>query len=225
MAKILFLDDNPARHQLMDERYPGEEIFHASDIYTFQQMILGDDDWDEIWLDHDLNDYNAQSLLHDGTEATGVDACGFLVRMAIDTNTTKIIVHSSNGNGAAAMMKFLTEHNVEARWKMFDDSPDRITKLEADWEALEQLAELVDRCQREDYDYGAEASKWIATYGTDVVQKLRNSNLEGVSGQCSDCTQAAKDYGPVFMCVKHYQEIKQANAENYELDTEESEHG
>jgi hypothetical protein len=132
MAKILFLDDNPARHKLMDERYPDDEIFHAHDLYTFRQMILVEDGWDEIWFDHDLNDFEAKSLVHDGTEATGLDACGFLVKWKSNWTKTKIVVHSSNGTGAAAMMKFLTDHNVAAQWKMFDDSKDRIEKLELD---------------------------------------------------------------------------------------------
>ena len=171
MAKILFLDDNPARHRLMDERYPGDEIFHAQDLYTFRQMILVEDGWDEIWLDHDLNDFEAKSLLHDGNEATGMDACGLMVRLTIDWTKIKIIVHSSNGNGARAMMKFLTEHGVVSQWNMFDDSNDRIEKLELDWAATEELRDLVDKIQNEDgHDYSQEAAEWVATYGIDVIQ-------------------------------------------------------
>jgi len=117
MSRILFFDDNPARHELMNGKFPNDNITHVYDISIFQQLLPELDQFDTIYLDHDLNDFDAQSLLWDGQKATGLDACGMMVKFP---TKAEIIIHSSNGQGAAAMVDFLASRGITSYWKMWD---------------------------------------------------------------------------------------------------------
>ena len=121
--RILFLDDNSARHEVMDTRYPLDEIIHVYDIHAYREALEKYDRFDMVSLDHDLNDFHEEghrSYICD-SQATGVDACGYLMNYR-DKLPAVIGIHSSNGNGARAMMTFLDSKGVAHRWIMFQDS-------------------------------------------------------------------------------------------------------
>jgi CheY-like chemotaxis protein len=120
-TRILFLDDNPARHDIMDARYPLDEIIHVYDIDEYREALERYDHFDMISLDHDLNDFEHRSYMGD-CDLTGRDACGYLMRY-LHKAPEVIHIHSSNGDGARDMMAFLDSRGVSNRWIMFDDNP------------------------------------------------------------------------------------------------------
>lgn len=118
---ILFLDDNPARHETMDSRYPSAQIIHTYSIDEFREALEKHEHFDEIWLDYNLNDFQELGYFSycAGNEADGVDACGYLMKFM--DKVCEIVIHSSNGDGARAMLAFLQSRGVtKARWKMFE---------------------------------------------------------------------------------------------------------
>jgi hypothetical protein len=120
---ILFLDDNPARHEAMDSQYPLDLIVHAYDLDGFRSALETLDSFDVVSLDYDLNNFTElgfSSALWDGSEATGVDACGYMVKFR-EKLPEEILVHSSNGTGARAMVEFLEGKGLQVRWKMWSD--------------------------------------------------------------------------------------------------------
>lgn len=116
--RILFLDDCQYRHDEMDKRNPDDEIIHAKTIWDFLDALNKYDYFDKVSLDHDLNDYDVESIIDD-REVTGVDACGLMMQHRKKLPTI-IDIHSSNGNGARAMIRFLKERGIETRWKFFE---------------------------------------------------------------------------------------------------------
>ena len=130
--RILFLDDNPARHSIMDRKYPSDEIVHAYDIDTYREALGQYDHFDMISLDHDLNDFTelGYSSHIAGSELTGVDACGYLMKFLHKAPET-IHIHSSNADGVRDMISFLDSRGVKNRWTMMpvifvDDSEESL---------------------------------------------------------------------------------------------------
>ncbi|MCK9567561.1 hypothetical protein M0R72_01265 [Candidatus Pacearchaeota archaeon] len=115
--RILFLDDNPARHDIMDAQYPLDEIIHVYDIDTYRDALEKYDHFDMISLDHDLNDFEHRSYMGD-SDLTGRDACGYLMKY-LHKAPAVIHIHSSNEEGARDMAEFLDSRGVKNRWKMF----------------------------------------------------------------------------------------------------------
>ncbi|MFA5202786.1 MAG: cyclic-phosphate processing receiver domain-containing protein [Lentisphaeria bacterium] len=121
---ILFLDDNPARHDQMDRDFPDDTIIHIYNIHDFRTALEEHEKFDIVSLDHDLNDFTKlgskhQSIMAFG-EATGRDACGFMMKFRHKL-PSEIIIHSSNQEGARSMMEFLDSRQISYRWKMFND--------------------------------------------------------------------------------------------------------
>jgi CheY-like chemotaxis protein len=121
---ILFLDDNPARHALMDEWNPLDTIIHVYNIHDFRTALEECEKFDVVSLDHDLNDFTELGVKHRSVmsfgEATGRDACGYMMKY-LHKLPPEIIIHSSNETGARSMMDFLDSRQISYRWKMFND--------------------------------------------------------------------------------------------------------
>lgn len=108
--KILFLDDDDLRHELFAEWMEGHEVVHAHSIGEFL-AALGNHTFDEVWLDHDLNDFALQYQSVDPTDnrrLTGNDACHILA--AVATYKPKVVIHSWNNLGAENMLGSLKCH-------------------------------------------------------------------------------------------------------------------
>ena len=122
--RILFLDDNPARHDLMDARYPLDEIVHVYNIDKYREALEAYDHFDMISLDHDLNDFGKRKYIggYGDCDLTGRDACGYLMRY-LHKAPEVIHIHSSNPDGAHDMMSFLDSRGVKNRWIIFNDNP------------------------------------------------------------------------------------------------------
>ena len=124
--RILFLDDDPDRHELMDNRYPSDEIIHVYTLDAYREALGKYDSFDMISLDHDLNDFTEldyHSYICD-SEGTGRDACGYLIKF-LHKAPARIHIHSSNEDGARDMMEFLDSRGVKNTWVEFNDKPDQ----------------------------------------------------------------------------------------------------
>lgn len=125
--RILFLDDDPDRHELMDRRHPLDEVIHVYDLDEYREALSKYDSFGMISLDHDLNDFTEvhkhRSYIGD-SEGTGRDACGYLIKF-LHKAPEEIIIHSSNEDGAVEMMLFLYSRGVASRRVVFNDSQDQ----------------------------------------------------------------------------------------------------
>jgi len=111
--RILFLDDDDLRHEVFAEQAKagGHEAFHARTLGEFMGLTDGKH-FDEIWLDHDLNDFQHESKWTDmyGTgEQTGVDAARWLAVQLPEHRPAKVVIHSWNPTGANRMRAILEE--------------------------------------------------------------------------------------------------------------------
>jgi hypothetical protein len=124
---ILFLDDDPDRHQQMDRRFIDDIIIHCWTVDDVIDCLNSPIKCDIVSLDHDLNDFDSKSVLYDGQEATGMDVCGFLVGRGFQDKLPDVIdIHSTNHNGAQRMRDFLQARGFTVRWIPFkcDDDQD-----------------------------------------------------------------------------------------------------
>ena len=124
MKKLLFLDDDKTRHDAVEasSQHTNVEVIHC---FTLDQFIAALKDPDNttfsmVSLDHDLNDFDSKSVAYDGQEATGLDACGFLVRDEFATKLPDtIFIHSVNPCGAKNMQMFLESRGFNVVWIPF----------------------------------------------------------------------------------------------------------
>jgi CheY-like chemotaxis protein len=111
--RILFLDDDDLRHEVFAEQAKagGHEAFHARTLGEFMGLTDGKH-FDEVWLDHDLNDFQHESkwtdMYGDG-EQNGVDAARWLAAQLPEHRPSKVVIHSWNPTGAARMRATLEE--------------------------------------------------------------------------------------------------------------------
>lgn len=123
--RLLFLDDNPYRHNQTDVAYPSSryDVVHCYTLDDFLNALEAFDRFDVVSLDHDLNDFHSKSVSFDGQEATGMDACGFLANKRFRSKVPDtIIVHSVNPCGAQNMCHFLASHGFRPFWRMFKEA-------------------------------------------------------------------------------------------------------
>jgi len=115
---ILILDDDKQRHNRFKLWFIGHSVRHVYTVKEFIQQI-SQNQFDYIFLDHDLNDHDAISV-SDGREQTGLDAAKALSQLPRKFWPKEVIVHSFNPMGAKAMVEELQSHGLKVlRW-MFD---------------------------------------------------------------------------------------------------------
>jgi hypothetical protein len=111
--RTLFLDDDPARAKLFQDRYPG-----AIWVRTVEECLaLLSTSWDEVHLDHDLG--GEVFVDHDRGD------CGMAVVRWLCQEprphllTAQFIVHSHNANAACMMAFQLTSSGYQAKVQPF----------------------------------------------------------------------------------------------------------
>lgn len=111
--KILFLDDDDLRHEVFAEQAKagGHEPFHAHTVDEFAGLI-DLHDFDEVWLDHDLNDFQYESKgadMYGSGLLDGTAAAHWLVSLLPERRPQKVVIHSWNPPGANRMRAILEE--------------------------------------------------------------------------------------------------------------------
>jgi len=107
--RVLVVDDCRSRLFCLKEYHAIPEwATHAGDAHEGIAR-MEPDSWDAIWLDHDLATHTP-----DGKAVTGLDVTRALIdRIPPGPGAPKIIVHSTNLEGARSMMAALREAGFE----------------------------------------------------------------------------------------------------------------
>lgn len=117
--RILFLDDDSDRHEIMDTLFPLDDIIHVYDIDSYREALERYDSFDMISLDYDLNDFQDDHHSRFGDcDLNGRDACGYLMKY-LHKAPDVINIHSTNEDGANEMVEFLNSRGVKNQRSTF----------------------------------------------------------------------------------------------------------
>lgn len=115
--KALFLDDMKERHRIFHGDFGSQfEVTHA---YSYDQFIgeMLNDDFDILFLDHDLSGAAINCDPDNIDERTGTDVAKWLVKhfeFASNNKRPGVVVHSLNPIGRTRMVCLLNEGGIEA---------------------------------------------------------------------------------------------------------------
>jgi len=111
------------RHDEFDRRYKAHHVVH---VYRYYQCLdeLSKGGWDLVHLDHDLGDevINADTTIDGWGKTrllTGYDVANWLCSCNDDLLPKRIIVHSINPTGGAAMCQVLKSRGVPTIFQPF----------------------------------------------------------------------------------------------------------
>jgi CheY-like chemotaxis protein len=120
--KLLFLDDDKARHKYMLYNFQDTDNTY---VFTFDECtkaLQDNERFDIVMLDHDLNDYEHQSVTNTGLytvggeELTGFDVAKWITtHLPADKWPDTIIVHSVNPVGAKRMVDHLKGFGINTK--------------------------------------------------------------------------------------------------------------
>jgi CheY-like chemotaxis protein len=112
--RILILDDDKDRHDGFAELYANDERVH---VYTAEHaaQALDSQDFDAVYLDHDLN---GTAYAPSSTES-GYAAAVHITHMAPERRPKKVFVHSWNPPGAYNMVRVLRRAGVDVVYKPY----------------------------------------------------------------------------------------------------------
>ena len=112
--KVLLLDDDSRRHRWFIKRFRGDELDVAETVQEAKEF-LAENNYDAIFLDHDLLPHHYESNDHGDTENTGYAVAEWLNERSDLQRAATIIVHTRNADAAILMVLKLREsgRNVE----------------------------------------------------------------------------------------------------------------
>lgn len=103
VLKMLFLDDEPVRHETFAGCYEGHEIWHAYNLIQFQKALDRCEHFDVVSFDYDL-----------GPNENGHDcAMEMLQRLPFERWPKVAWVHSWNPTGAIHLLETLKRSGIE----------------------------------------------------------------------------------------------------------------
>lgn len=111
---VFLLDDDKRRHRWFEKRFAGDTLVVAETVADAKKL-LADDQFDAIFLDHDLLPHHYESNDHDDFANTGFGVAEFLTERPELQRAATIIVHTRNADAAIPMVQKLREtgRNVE----------------------------------------------------------------------------------------------------------------
>lgn len=113
LPKMLFLDDDQARHDYVWEKLPHWDITSVYDTRNCQ-YLLATQEWDLVSLDHDIGDGQ-----------TGYDVVAFMATLPDDKRPKYVNVHSYNPVGRERMVNKLKEDG----YVVFDYMTHKLTEV------------------------------------------------------------------------------------------------
>lgn len=126
--KILFLDDERLRYEIFLKNHPNDDIVWANSLGRFCEILrLSPEAFDEIRLDHDLNDAG---------DGDGQDAAFIVTLLPPEKRPKRVIVHSWNPPCGSLMMLILNQANmgIEVIREPFDGGDEYIDRLNDEWD-------------------------------------------------------------------------------------------
>lgn len=111
---VFLLDDDRRRHRWFEKRFSGDDLDIAETVEEAKKF-LSKENYDAIFLDHDLLPAHYESNDHDDYANTGLAIAEFLNERAELQRAATIIVHTRNADAAIPMVQKLREsgRNVE----------------------------------------------------------------------------------------------------------------
>jgi len=111
---VMLLDDDHRRHRWFAKRFDGDYLDIAENVEDAKEF-LGENNYDAIFLDHDLLPHHYESNDHDDFAQTGYAVALWLKENPERQRAATIIVHTRNADAAIPMVQTLREtgRNVE----------------------------------------------------------------------------------------------------------------
>lgn len=111
---VMLLDDDTRRHRWFAKRFSGDDLDIADNVED-AKVFLSENNYDAIFLDHDLLPHHYESNDHDDFHQTGYAVALWLKQNADVQRAATIIVHTRNADAAIPMVQALRDsgRNVE----------------------------------------------------------------------------------------------------------------
>jgi hypothetical protein len=114
----MLLDDDKRRHRWFDKRFSGDGLDIAETVEE-AKVLLAENSYDAIFLDHDLLPHHYESNDHDDFASTGYAIAEFLNERADLQRAATIIVHTRNADAAILMVQKLRESGRSVEYCAF----------------------------------------------------------------------------------------------------------
>ena len=115
---VMLLDDDKRRHRWFDKRFSGDGLDIAETVEE-AKVLLAENTYDAIFLDHDLLPHHYESNDHDDFASTGSAIAEFLNERADLQRAATIIVHTRNADAAIPMVQKLRESGRSVEYCAF----------------------------------------------------------------------------------------------------------
>lgn len=115
---VMLLDDDKRRHRWFDKRFSGDGLDIAETVEE-AKVLLAENTYDAIFLDHDLLPHHYESNDHDDFASTGYAIAEFLNERADLQRAATIIVHTRNADAAIPMVQKLRESGRSVEYCAF----------------------------------------------------------------------------------------------------------
>jgi NAD+-processing family protein with receiver domain len=111
-VRILFLDDDPKRHELFARAHIGHQVTFVWGVFDAVRALgaseCAGEPFDYACLDHDLGGHQ---MVESG-EATGYEVAQHIAFMTTEARPRRVVVHSFNPVGAQNMVRLLADAGV-----------------------------------------------------------------------------------------------------------------
>ena len=115
---VFLLDDDPRRHRWFSKRFEGDDLDIAATVDE-AKVLLTENTYDAIFLDHDLLPHHYESNDHDDYGSTGYAIAEFLDENRHLQRAATIIVHTRNADAAIPMVQKLRESGRSVEYVPF----------------------------------------------------------------------------------------------------------
>jgi hypothetical protein len=105
---VFLLDDDRRRHRWFEKRFAGDDLDIAETVEEAKEF-LSENNYDAIFLDHDLLPHHYESNDHDDFATTGYAIAEWLDENRDFQRASTIVVHTRNADAAIKMVEKLRE--------------------------------------------------------------------------------------------------------------------
>jgi CheY-like chemotaxis protein len=115
---VFLLDDDRRRHRWFSKRFDGDELDIAENVEEAKEL-LAENNYDAIFLDHDLLPHHYESNDHDDFATTGYAIAEWLHENKNLQRAATIIVHTRNADAAIRMVQKLRDSGRNCEYCAF----------------------------------------------------------------------------------------------------------
>jgi response regulator RpfG family c-di-GMP phosphodiesterase len=115
---IFVLDDDKRRHRWFQKRFAGDEVDVAETVEE-AKVLLKENQYDAVFLDHDLLPEHYESNEHDDFSRTGYAIAEFLDENRTLQRAATIIVHTRNADAAIKMVQKIRDSGRTCEYVAF----------------------------------------------------------------------------------------------------------